>query len=120
MARDPPETRRRATDPSNQHCMKAFQSKKKKKKTRTQTPQPIRVRRAKPPPKQVMEETKLPALTAGRKLASNGTSHGGTKNFLEARRTKDREEEGMELPSPGKQAKKRKLSLSRRFGSLSL
>jgi hypothetical protein len=100
--------------------MKAFQSKKKKKKTRTQTPQPIRVRRAKPPPKQVMEETKLPALTAGRKLASNGTSHGGTKNFLEARRTKDREEEGMELPSPGKQAKKRKLSLSRRFGSLSL
>jgi hypothetical protein len=50
-----------------------------------------------------MEETKLPALTAGRKLAS-----------------KDREEEGMELPSPGKQAKKRKLSLSRRFGSLSL
>ncbi len=42
------------------------------------------------------------------------------QNLLETRRTKDQEEEGMEPPSPGKQAEKQKVSLSRKFGSLSL
>jgi type IV secretory pathway VirB10-like protein len=97
-----------------------FSVRKRKKKTRTQTPQPKRVRRAKTPPEQVREETNLPALTAGRKTTLQWNEPWRNKSLLEARRTKDREEEGREPASPGKHAKKQKLSLSRRFGSFSL